>query len=51
MTETPGDSADMTLVNLPVGMYTLVCFFPAPDGSPHAMHGMIAPFEVTAPAS
>jgi len=48
---TPGDSADMTLVNLPVGMYTLVCFFPAPDGSPHAMHGMVAPFEVKAPAT
>jgi len=48
---TPGESVDMTLVGLPAGQYTLACFFPAPDGSPHAMHGMIAPFEVTAPAS
>jgi len=49
--ETPGDSTDMTLVGLPAGKYTLVCFFPGPDGKPHAMSGMIAPFEVTAPAS
>jgi len=47
----PGESADMTLLNLPAGQYTLVCFFPGPDGKPHAMNGMIAPFEVTAPAS
>lgn len=47
----PGDSADMTLVNLPAGMYTLLCFFPSEsDGAPHIAHGMVAPFEVTAPA-
>jgi len=44
----PGDQADLNLVNLPAGVYTLVCFFPAPDGSPHAAHGMVAQFEVTA---
>ena len=46
----PGDRADMTLVGLPAGMYTLLCFFPSPEGEPHAAGGMIAPFEVTAPA-
>ncbi|MDQ2683978.1 MAG: hypothetical protein M3Y37_10670 [Chloroflexota bacterium] len=42
----PGDSADMTLVNLPAGQYTLLCFFPSPDGTPHIAAGMVAPFEV-----
>lgn len=46
----PGDSADLTLVNLPPGMYTLLCFFPSPDGAPHIAGGMVAPFEVLAPA-
>ena len=44
-----GDMAEMTLLGLPVGEYVLVCFIPGPDGEPHAAHGMIAPFEVTAP--
>jgi uncharacterized cupredoxin-like copper-binding protein len=43
-----GDIANMTLVNLPAGKYTLLCFIPGPDGAPHAAHGMISPFEVTA---
>jgi hypothetical protein len=43
----PGQVADMTLVNVPAGMYTLLCFFPsASDGAPHIAHGMVAPFEV-----
>ena len=42
-------TVDMTLVNLPPGTYELLCFFPGPDGSPHAAHGMMASFEVTAP--
>jgi hypothetical protein len=46
----PGSSADMYLLGLPAGKYTLLCFFPSADGSPHAAHGMMAPFEVTAPA-
>jgi hypothetical protein len=46
----PGGAQDLALVDLPVGDYTLICFFPAPDGAPHAAHGMIAPFSVTAPA-
>ena len=48
--DAPGSMAEMTLVGLPVGQYTLVCFYPSADGAPHAAHGMIAPFEVTAPA-
>ena len=47
----PGDVADMTLVGLPAGVYTLVCFFPGPDGTPHAMNGMMAQFEVLEPAA
>jgi len=46
----PGTSADMYLLGLPAGTYTLACFFPGPDGAPHAANGMVAPFEVTAPA-
>lgn len=47
----PGENIDLTLINLPPGMYTLLCFFPsASDGAPHIAHGMVAPFEVTAPA-
>lgn len=47
--QNPGDRADMTLVGLPAGMYTMVCFFPSPDGAPHAANGMVAQFEVTEP--
>lgn len=48
MTQT-GDMAELTLVGLPAGEYVLVCFFPGPDGEPHAANGMVAPFSVTAP--
>jgi len=48
---TPGESVDITLVGLPAGVYTFVCFFPGPDGTPHAMNGMMTQFEVTEPAS
>jgi hypothetical protein len=47
----PGTSVDMYLLGLPPGVYTLLCFFPNPDGEPHAAHGMVAQFEVTAPAT
>jgi uncharacterized cupredoxin-like copper-binding protein len=46
----PGDSQDLALVNLDPGTYTLICFFPSPDGTPHAALGMIATFTVNAPA-
>jgi uncharacterized cupredoxin-like copper-binding protein len=44
----PGGSGNLTVLNLPVGTYTLVCFFPGPDGTPHAAHGMIQQFNVVA---
>lgn len=47
----PGASADLTLLNLEPGTYTLICFFPSPDGAPHAAHGMVQQFTIVAPAS
>lgn len=46
----PGEEGDMVLEGLEPGVYTLACFFPTEDGSPHAAHGMIAQIEVQ-PAS
>lgn len=45
----PGEEGDMVLQGLPAGVYTLVCFFPGPDGAPHAANGMVSTFEVAAP--
>jgi uncharacterized cupredoxin-like copper-binding protein len=45
-----GEQADMVLVGVEPGVYTLVCFFPDDTGAPHAANGMVATFEVTAPA-
>jgi uncharacterized cupredoxin-like copper-binding protein len=42
----PGASQDLALVNLDPGTYTLICFFPSPDGTPHAALGMVATFTV-----
>jgi uncharacterized cupredoxin-like copper-binding protein len=47
----PGTSVDLTVLNLPVGTYTLICFIPGPDGAPHAAHGMIQQLNIVAPAS
>jgi hypothetical protein len=47
----PGTSADLTFLNLPVGTYTMICFFPSADGAPHAAHGMIQQFNIVEPAS
>jgi len=47
----PGGQADLNLVSLPAGVYTLVCFFDDANGEPHLAHGMHTTFEVTAPAS
>jgi len=33
-------------VQLPAGHYGMLCFVPAPDGAPHALHGMIKMFDV-----
>jgi uncharacterized cupredoxin-like copper-binding protein len=46
----PGGSADLTFLNLPVGTYTMICFFPGPDGAPHAAHGMVQQFNIVEPA-
>ncbi len=35
-----------TLTELSAGHYGLACFVPAPDGSPHAAHGMFKIFDV-----
>jgi hypothetical protein len=47
----PGEYFEVVLVGLPAGVYTMVCFFPAEDGAPHAVHGMVRQFEITAPAA
>ncbi|HEY8447744.1 MAG TPA: hypothetical protein VIL01_11630 [Thermomicrobiales bacterium] len=47
----PGESKPLVLLNPPPGVYTLLCFFPAPDGTPHVALGMHAQFEVTASAT
>lgn len=47
----PGGSMDLTFLNLPVGTYTMICFFPAADGAPHAVHGMVQEFNIVEPAS
>jgi hypothetical protein len=36
-----------TLTQLPAGTYGIACFVPAPDGSPHAAHGMYKVFTVS----
>ncbi len=46
----PGQSVDLAVVNLQPGVYTLICFFPGPDGAPHIANGMAAQFEVVAAA-
>jgi plastocyanin len=40
-----------TAVNLEPGQYVFLCFVPSADGVPHFAKGMIAPIEVTEPAS
>ena len=44
----PGEEGDLVILNPPVGVMTLVCFFPGPDGAPHAANGMVSQLEVTA---
>jgi uncharacterized cupredoxin-like copper-binding protein len=46
----PGGAEDLALVNVDPGTYTLICFFPAPDGKSHAEHGMVTQFTVNPPA-
>lgn len=42
----PGATASMT-VNLPAGTYALFCSIPSPDGTPHAVKGMITALTVS----
>jgi hypothetical protein len=42
----PGDSSNTTAVLEP-GHYVLLCFIPAPDGTPHLAKGMAKEFHVT----
>jgi plastocyanin len=46
----PGASV-ATTSDLKPGQYVFLCFVPSPDGVPHIAKGMIAPIEVTEPAS
>jgi uncharacterized cupredoxin-like copper-binding protein len=43
----PGGEAVLTVEDLEPGEYGMVCFLPAPDGTPHAFLGMAVPFTVT----
>jgi hypothetical protein len=40
-----------TVTKLAAGTYGMACFFPAPDGSPHAAHGMYKVFKVSGKSS
>jgi hypothetical protein len=40
------DQATATITKLPAGHYGMLCFVPAPDGTPHFMKGMIDTFDV-----
>jgi hypothetical protein len=42
----PGEKTTV-ITKLPAGHYAAVCFIPAPDGAPHAAHGMIKLFDVS----
>jgi hypothetical protein len=46
----PGKSTT-TYTQLAAGTYGMVCFIPAPDGSPHAAHGMDKVFTVSGKSS
>ena len=46
----PGE-ATTVLTKLKPGHYGMACFVPAPDGTPHALHGMIATFDVSSQKS
>ena len=45
----PGESSAVVLSEpLEAGRYGIVCFFPSPDGTPHAFLGMVSEFNVGA---
>ncbi|HEY7105482.1 MAG TPA: hypothetical protein VH986_03690 [Acidimicrobiia bacterium] len=41
----PGEKS-VNIANLAAGHYAIMCFVPAPDGTPHIMHGMVKTFDV-----
>jgi hypothetical protein len=45
------DQKSTTITKLPAGTYGIVCFVAAPDGSPHAAHGMFKVFKVAGKSS
>jgi len=47
---TPGSTVTATTALEP-GNYAMLCFIPSPDGVPHTAKGMVAPLEVTEPAT
>ena len=42
----PGQPTTM-ITKLPAGHYGMLCFVPAPDGTPHVAHGMVKTFDVS----
>jgi hypothetical protein len=46
----PGEATE-TVSQLPAGRYAVLCFVPAPDGSPHVAHGMVTTIDVKTPSS
>ncbi len=44
-------SSTTTMTKLAAGTYGIACFFPAPDGSPHAAHGMYKVFTIAGKSS
>jgi len=52
---TPGllssGASTTTMTKLSAGTYGMVCFIPAPDGSPHAAHGMYKVFTISGKSS
>lgn len=40
-----------TITQMKAGHYGLMCFIPAPDGSPHIAHGMVTTFDVSSSKS
>lgn len=48
----PGETGIAVAENpIEPGRYVMLCFFPAPDGTPHVFLGMLAEFMVEAPAT
>jgi len=42
----PGQTGYLATTGLEAGSYTIVCFIPSPDGTPHFVKGMVGEFDV-----